>query len=294
MINVYCQNWGWLFEDLKADIAAVAEDVVASDEPLPDADAWICIRTGEASKCPNLSRCVVQVHDFRENPIPGRPGAISLVHPRQQYSCTGKAWNPPPLPLTLPIGARRLFTLRESMPERFTVGWVGRDVVYQGRHIKRPQLFVDAVLEARRQGCDVDTKMYGPGLVRYCGRLCRDVLDCDVCEDGNRAESLRDFYHSIDALIVTCEPEPGPLSVYEALACGVPVIGNCFGALERMAESPGRFFTADNERFLSLAIANFGSRERWFNLRHEIRASVTHWQDDWCKAQVELARSLCA
>ena len=270
IINVYCRNFGWLFEDLKWAIASVADDVIASEDPLPEADAWICIRTDEAHHCPDPARCVVQVHDFYTHSPLTRYGAVSLVHPAQRETCQSADQVH-----VQPIGARRLFTLRESMPERFTVGWVGRDVTHQGRHIKRPQLFVDAVLEARRQGCDVVAEGRSAG------------------HPGGRAESLRDFYHSIDALVVTCEPEPGPLSIYEALACGVPVISTKTGALDNLAGNKWGYESAPEH--LADAITDAGEcRSQNFARRAEIRASVTHWQDDWCRAQVELARSLCA
>lgn len=309
MINVYCRDFGWLFEDLKRDIAAVADDVVASDNPLPDADAWICIRTNEA-RTPVAGwfpeqwapRTVVQVHDFYTRSPLIRYGAVSLVHPDQRKTCpTADKVH------VQPIGARRLFTLRYSMPERFTVGWVGRDVTHEGRHIKRPQLFVDAVLEARRQGCEVFAKMHGPDLYGFAKQIAAarspikegfikaayGAAGCSWVGDLGRAESLRDFYHSIDALVVTCEPEPGPLSVYEALACGVPVI---------VAAEDELSFPACTERGISpvhpeaihAAIETVADlRGEWFEHRAEIRASVTRWQDDWCGAQVELARGLC-
>lgn len=303
MINVYCRDFGWLFEDLKRDIAAVGEDVIASNDPLQNADAWICVRTMEAARCPDPSRCVVQIHDFYEHPWldsnRDRVGFVSVVHP----DCKELASH------VLPIGARRLFTLRDSMPERFTVGWVGRDVVYEGRHIKRPQLFVDAVLEARR-GCEVVAKMYGEGLGTYAGQLGSENLGDSVdarqmyeyrCEAGmtrsiirfGRDDKLRDFYHSLDALVVTCEPEPGPLSVYEALACGVPVIGTETGARSGAAQWCDLYCASADKLGYGIECIDGGERV-WmmFDRRAKIRASVTHWQDDWAKAQVELARSL--
>lgn len=322
LINPYCRNWGWLFEDFKAGFDAVeipGVEVRSSEAPIPEADAWICIRTDEAGACPDPSRCVVQVHDFREHRFSIHTGAISYVHPRQ--ATTAPRPHGSTLTTCRPIGARRLFTLRDSMPERFTVGWVGRDVVYQGRDIKRPQLFVNAVKAARAAGVEVDAALYGPGLERYASQLggvlmARKDFDgslvvsgdgCTLYPDGDRAASLRAFYHSIDALIVTCEPEPGPLSIYEALACGVPVISTGAGAadvvLDRMRQRWRLLYPDDehpkytapedaDELARRIGIASRDRRSMFYYHREDIRASVTHWQDGpggWLEENVRLA-----
>lgn len=74
-------------------------------------------------------------------------GAIALTHPDQRrilaesgIRLAGKRV------LDRPIGALEAFDLRQELPKRFTVGWVGRPVRHFGQELKR----VDRVIEALR------------------------------------------------------------------------------------------------------------------------------------------------
>src|SRR5690606_19121100 len=77
VINVYCEARGWLFDDLRREIAK--HGAVASTHPRPDADAWICIRSREFGKTPDPTRTVLQVHDLKTKPRAA--GHVSFVHP---------------------------------------------------------------------------------------------------------------------------------------------------------------------------------------------------------------------
>jgi hypothetical protein len=57
-------------------------------------------------------------------------------------------------------------------------------------------------------------------------------------------ETMQDFYHSIDALVCTSSTEGGPLGVFEAIACGIPVISTNVG-LVREFDSIPKFKTAE-------------------------------------------------
>jgi glycosyltransferase involved in cell wall biosynthesis len=279
-INPYCQDYGWLFEDFKEQFEQVRLPdikVVSSEDPLPDADAWICIRTDEAAASPDLAKTVVQIHDFWEHPgINGskKLGALVFTHD-EQVNLHDLQWST--RSLVRPIGARRLFTLRESMPAELTVGWVGREIVRRGKPQKRPNLFVDAVRHARQManGLKIEARMYGPDLQAYAEKIGADLWE------GPRNSDLRDFYHSIDLLVVTSEPEPGPLSVWEALACGVPVI---------CGHHAGPFiFNGEITRWIK---ALGPDRVSFFQERADIRRSMIWWQEDWLEENVRIAASL--
>jgi glycosyltransferase involved in cell wall biosynthesis len=54
---------------------------------------------------------------------------------------------------------------------------------------------------------------------------------------------MQEFYDSIDLLICTSSTEGGPLGVFEAIACGVPVISTNVGLVKEV-DSIHKFDTA--------------------------------------------------
>ncbi|MDH5360749.1 MAG: hypothetical protein OEX03_09305, partial [Gammaproteobacteria bacterium] len=141
VINVAAMDRGWFFEDLKKHFLRFngrRATIKVSERPLRNADAWIFIRTKEASSSPNPGRTVVQVHDmFDENLYQENGdrscikncGGIVLTHPIQReiivaagIDLSGK------LVLEKPIGALDAFQLRTEHSKSFTLAWVGRPV----------------------------------------------------------------------------------------------------------------------------------------------------------------------
>jgi glycosyltransferase involved in cell wall biosynthesis len=170
------------------------------------------------------------------------------------------------------------------LPERPALGWVGRDIVWQGRHIKRAETFVGIILALRTAGIDVDAYMYGPAF--GVGNISNYAAACDATLfDGGRGKSLEEFYHRLDALVVTCEPEPGPLTIYEALRCGVEVVSVETGA----AKVAGLDIYADEE-LDAACYARLKHREEYHRLRHQLRSRVEDLtQERWARFSIELA-----
>lgn len=200
-INVYCKNKGWLFEDLKREIAE--HGAVPSDSPLPDMDAYICIRDDEAKLSPQKRKTVVQIH--HTNPIRHKGyGAISFVHPWQEkqyrrFSHRQKCF-------TQPIGTRNVPVT--PFPDRPVLGYFCREV----RGLKRSDLFKDAVVRAK-QDTDFDVLMIGEKLDH--------IAHLGTYEE--RAATIED-YQRITAFLTTSVSPMVPLSAYEALAAGRPLI----------------------------------------------------------------------
>lgn len=198
-INVYCKSYGWLFDDLKRRFADFG--ALPSELPVPDADAWICIRTQELRNSPKPEHTVVQVHDMRQYRI-GVAGCVSLVHPAQmnnlnEYSGRRKVD---------PIGSRDI--VAGELPPAPVIGFFCRESGTE----KGSPLFSEAVAIAREE-LDFEVLMIGwnldhiEGLGRY-ERKAAGPLD----------------YQRITAL-VTCSVSPMiPLSAYEACAAGRLVI----------------------------------------------------------------------
>jgi hypothetical protein len=68
-------------------------------------------------------------------------------------------------------------------------------------------------------------------------------LQCKVSHQNFTYDTMQEFYDSIDLLICTSSTEGGPLGVFEAIACGVPVISTNVGLVKEV-DSIHKFDTA--------------------------------------------------
>lgn len=258
MINVYCEDRGWLFQDLAQEL--VRAGAVYSQQPLPEADAWICIRTREAKLSPDPKRTVVQVHDTDSHDLEGF-GVISCVHPVQI---------PDELPCFVqPIGAREV-PASNGLPNRPTIGWYAREIIQDGKELKRSSLFCAAVAEARKQ-VDFDVLFIGERLkhVRTVGQV------------ESRAATPED-YGRIDALVVTSVSQMIPISAYEAIAAGVKVIST-----SRQWTFNADITEADTVDDIAAAIVEAVTNRK----RMTPRMPFTRKQ--WAERQIQEARKLC-
>lgn len=301
MINAYCRSLAtpWLFDDLRGHLSSAG--AVPSEEPLPDADAWICIRSQELGKSPDLSRTVVQLHSLawqhHEDPeLLRRVGGIVATHPDQLERARANGVDVDSKAVLLrPIGALRQFTLRESMPDVFTAGWVGRPIRWEGRDIKRLHLFVDAVTEVHRQGIPIRAMLVGERLHEAEGALRKAGVAVEYhARETTPIEAYPALYHQMDVCVVTAEREPGPLCIYEALACGVPVIGTLDGQAHHVDEWGCEVLLSEpSPHALAAALASVSSGDEGFALRERWRSSVRRWWlEEWAAENVELARGL--
>jgi hypothetical protein len=205
-INVYCRNLGWLFEDLKKLIAS--HGAIASDSPIQNADAYICIRDSEAHLSPNPSKTLVQLHHINPVYLSGY-GTISCVHPFQEAQYKKRDRDTPIF--TQPIGSRDVPL--SQLPERKVLGGFFREVNSRGKkNLKGSLLFKEAVDLARKR-MDFDVLLIGGSL--------KHIADIGKYEE--RAAEPKD-YERITALMTTSTSNGIPLSAYEALAAGRSVI----------------------------------------------------------------------
>lgn len=102
------------------------------------------------------------------------------------------------------------FVPSENKPKEFTVGWSGRVA-----DVKRCHLLDQLDFKVVRKSD------HGPQFFK----------------DPNRPmEPMRDFYHSLSALILTSKTECMPRVVLEAMSCGVPVISTDVGSLRMVMD----------------------------------------------------------
>lgn len=256
MINVFCKSNGWLFDDLKAEIASFG--ATPSEQPLPNADAWICVRSSESDLVPDKSMAVVQIHDVK-NKIPDGFASYSYVHPFQlRQSGVNGSVNP--------IGSRDI--PYDDLPDKPTIGFFCKEY---GK-VKRSELFAEAVMMAKQE-CKFNVLMIGGNLshIKHIGAY------------ENRAANVND-YSRIDAL-VTCSVSPMiPLSAYEALAAGRSVIST---PREWLFNSPAIQEGESAEDIAEIIVDVVTDRKLHAPF-------MPYSREDWARLQFEKALELCA
>lgn len=255
MINVFCRDNGWLFDDLKREIAG--HGAVASEKPLPNADAWICIRSSESDLVPDPKRCVLQIHDVK-NKIPHGFGKYSYVH-KHQMKLSGI------IGAVSPIGSRDVEY--DDLPNSPTIGFFCKEY----GQLKRSNMFYDAVRLAREE-IDFKVLMIGDKLnhIRNLGRY--EVKGAGVND-----------YKRIDALVTCSVSHMIPLSAYEALAAGRTVIST---PREWPFKSP---MIKEGETVDDIAELIYET----VSDRRIYKPFAPYSRDDWAKGQYEEALKLC-
>lgn len=267
-INAFCKDFGWLFEDLKHALGVAGAHISA--EPDRRADAWVCIRSHEWRRIPDLRRAVVQIHDVRLRPKPVKlnaAGCVQFTHPFQaaQWQAAGFKGR---FEVT-PIGSRACIAPMHSKPVRPTIGFFCRE---SKTLCKGSPLFREAVLLARRSA-DFDVLLVGSRL--------KHIAELGRYE--KRAAGSAD-YARIDALVCTSQSPCVPLSVYEACAAGLPVIST-------PRQFPGNpwpmVLWADSAEGLADCIVQaVASRPR--HPRH-----MPYTLESWADTTLRIARHLC-
>lgn len=263
IINVYCRSLGWLFDDLKGLIASCG--AIPSESPIPNADAYICIRTTEFNKSPRPEKTLVQVHSLEEYDLRGA-GIISYCHPEQYRINRAKNHKIPYF--IQPIGARDIPIT--PLPEKPVLGGFFREVNSRGgKQLKGSALFAEAVEIARRE-MDFDVLLIGQNLekISHIGRY-------------EKRGALPEDYSRITALMTTSTSKAIPLSCFEALAAGRSIVS-----------TPREFtFNVENVFWGWDAKTLADAIIKAFNVG-EIKSKKPFCRTEWAKKQIEEAIKL--
>lgn len=307
-VNVYAENLGWLFEDLKQHFKGLDRahgfEVLVSDRPLATADAWVALRTKEASAAPDLRRTVVCIHDlFCEDGMYGpggsrqgvrAAGAVVLSHPDQRRILLGEGISLRGVPVVeRPLGALDIFKPRRHHSECFGVGWVGRNHAR-----KRLDWFVEAMTRLSPAPAHTRVTLIGSGLGTAASGLREHGVDCDLYErDAYAIAAYPRLYQGLDCLVITSSTEAGPLPLFEALASGVPVVSTPVGwAPYFSAAAPRYVHLAGSPGEIATCLEQLrGEKRELFDERFEIARLVEGWSlDGWLLAVLRLAGALAA
>jgi glycosyltransferase involved in cell wall biosynthesis len=301
-INVFAEDYGWLFEDLKRHFVAAGRPglrVFASCQPESCADGWVALRTAESHSSPDPARTVACIHDLFDDPGLYRPngarrgarssGGLWLCHPdiRSLLARDAVALGGRPV-IERPIGALGLFEPRRSLSPRFTIGWIGRN-----DPIKRLPMFVAAIACAAAKQAPFDVMLVGEDLDPVAAEI--RALDLAVEHHDRRIvpiEACPQLYQRMDALVITSASEGQPLVLFEALACGVPVISAPVGWAPHLAAAGPDFVRlAEGPKSIAAALAEVrSSRQSLFTQRHAIAELMRPWRlEGWLDDILDLA-----
>jgi len=84
-------------------------------------------------------------------------------------------------------------------------------------------------------GVPVSAKNFGVDVKRFCifEEIVKQTgLQYKISNKDYTYDNIQEFYDSIDLLICTSSTEGGPLGIFEAIACGVPVISTNVGLVQ--------------------------------------------------------------
>jgi glycosyltransferase involved in cell wall biosynthesis len=307
-INVYAADYGWLFEDLKRHFAGLDRTsgfgVSVSAAPLREADAWVALRSREAAASPDPKRTVACLHDLAggarhygdegdRRDVRG-VGGIVFSHPAQRrilldagIELGGKAT------VERPLGALKIFTRRNSLPEIFSVGWVGRNLAR-----KRIQWFVQAMRELQTAVAEVRAVLIGELLEEVAGELRAGGVECRLYpRTSYTIEQYPELYHALDCVVITGTSEAGPLPLFEALATGLPVVSTPVGWAPRLSKELPRYVRlADGPREITSHLCQVrAERESLFETCSEAVQLAGRWTlDGWMLEVLGLAASLAS
>lgn len=300
-VNVCAEGNDWLFEDLKDRFRSTILPEVrvqVTETPATAADAWVFIRTAEASSSPDLNRTVVCIHDlYVHDDIYSPEGdraavrkarGLVLSHPEQRrlLAAAGISLEQKAV-LERPLGALNIFAVRQSQPEVFTIGWVGRN-----HWRKRPEWLVECTRLLAHANGKFRVALIGKDLEDWATRIAG-------CSLYSRAQHCIDdyprLYQALDCLLITSATEAGPLPLFEALATGIPVVSTPVGWAPLLASRGPNFVRlaptpADLAAHLRQVRAE---RDLLFAQREEIAALAAKPRlDTWFREVVELALTL--
>lgn len=289
-LNVFCRDLGWLFEDLKGWFKRLAPDgleVVTSAQPV-DADAWLGLRTDEAHKAPDPARTTVQYHDCwahaRTDAELSRYAAAVFTHPDQMERLTREGHVLPGMTMLRPIGAPEGWRAREDLSERFTIGWAGR-----ARDQKKGLPYV---LEAARRVAESFPSrllLLGAGVSGLPGAGL-PVLAYE--REQMPFSGYEELYRKMDALVIASKTEAGPLPLFEALACGVPVVSSGAGwSRHLIVNGFNGYVMSGGVGGLVAGLQSIAThREAWLARAEAIRASLMGWTlEGWVRDCIEVA-----
>ena len=306
-INVYAESSGkaWLFDDLKQHFENIKKEnvaVISSNFPLNDADAYIAIRTHEASRSPKPEKTVACIHDLYndrdiykkggERHAVAQAGALVLCHPEQRKILKKAEIDLSNISvMERPLGALAAFRPAEAKPPKFTIAWVGRNYWR-----KRIDWFMEAIYNLQLDKKDFRVILLGMDVEEPASQLQQKGIECLIFPRKDYPiSSYPEIYQQMSCLVITGITEAGPLTLFEALATGLPVISTKVGWAPFFAEQASKLVRlVDQPADISTELQKmYNKQEQYFQQRLITRGLVSQWTlDNWVEQVVDQACAL--
>ncbi|KAA1246566.1 glycosyltransferase [Aquimarina sp. RZ0] len=303
-INVYAKPGitPWLFDDLKTHFKKLKLkdiQIVTSEYPDQNADAWIAIRTAEAILAPDLEKTVACIHDLYAHDnmyqadglraIVKKVRGLVLCHPKQRkilyqagIDLTEKKI------LERPLGALSGFSPGDKIPEKFTIAWIGRN-----HWRKRITWFIEAIQKLALPKNQFNIVLLGKGISESAKLLQSLGFACTAYpKDTYTIASYPELYRAMSCLVITSITEAGPLTLFESLATGNPVISTKVG-WSPLIKTDAITLVDNPDEISSALLQLYRKQEDNFLKRYRISKLVTHVTlESWIEEVVQLAYSL--
>jgi glycosyltransferase involved in cell wall biosynthesis len=301
-INVFANNLGWLFEDLKQHFSRLdvpGMTIVVSDEPRRDFDAWVALRTGEAHLTPDLARTAVCIHDLfdkyqRDGSRRGvfDAGGLIFCHPHQRTLLEGSGVLLDRVAiLERPIGALASFAPADRRNDRFSIGWVGRN-----HPRKRVGWFIEALTIFGQTQNDFDAILIGAGLHEAASALERQhIATRHYSREQYPIAEYPRLYRELNVIVITSTIEAGPLPLFEALASGLAVVSTSVGWAPWFSQrAPNHVRIAATPHQINNQLGEIkANRDHLFRDRFSIARLVGEWSlESWLCDVIQLAATL--
>lgn len=266
IVNSFLIKEGQLFNDFQNWFRLLGINVTST--PNLAADRWICLRPSEAIYSPDIFKTVIQVHDCYDHDVNFCSNAkcVIFTHPIQCYlwqkrGFTGNF-------KIIPIGARREITPFNSVPKNPTLGFFTRETKLLE---KKTPFFKEIVMKAKEQ-YDFDVLLIGHSL--------KNIADIGIYE--KRPAEISD-YNRIDALFTSSISPAIPLSIYETLAAGKPIISTP----RWFTFSSNLIFQNDSKQSLIDSIIYVLKNREHFHLNRENNKISPYILENWLEENIK-------
>jgi glycosyltransferase involved in cell wall biosynthesis len=146
--------------------------------------------------------------------------------------------------------------------------------------VKGLDLLLRALALVVARGPEVTLEFVGQGpLTADLERLARDLAVADVVRFAGSATpaEVAERLSASDVFVLSSHSENMPLSVLEALCCGLPVVATDVGGIPEAVGDDGAIVPSGEVEALALAIEEIGSRRDEFDRDDIARRAAARW-----------------
>lgn len=270
----------WILGSLLKALCEESPLFHGTDEWIPDADAYYVQPGWKVT--PNIVRkSLVNLTSYRMDQklaklINKAPVILTHCNAQTEWLATYGVRKPDAV---VSDGWQPHITVREGMPDKFTVGVFGHERI-QGYLLTQQGKSLGKVLVKGTDRIPLIAKYLDPSTVAWhfggpCWDECKAYhrlkkMGFEVTTAHYPAQGVVSGYHKLDCLLVASRSETGPTVGLDAFAAGLPVISTKVGQMFELSD-----MLWDKEIEAAEHISNIQrNREKFFDRRHHYRLLV--------------------